>query len=68
MRVPLGGRLLPGCRGVSGRALSHPRQPALWIMVNRVEFALELFGHDIACVKITFECSARVLVLQRNFP
>ena len=26
------------------------------------------FGHDIACVKITFKCSAQVLVLHRNSP
>ena len=43
----------------------------LWyqrIMVKRVERALQLLDHDTEYFNIGFECTARVLVLHRNFP
>ena len=43
----------------------------LWyqrIMVKRVERALQLLDHDTEYSNMGFECTARVLVLHRNFP
>ena len=38
------------------------------IMVKRVESALQLLDHDTEYCNMGFECTARVLVLHRNFP
>ena len=37
------------------------------IMIKGVESALHLLDHDTECFNMGFECTARVLVLHRNF-
>ena len=59
-----------GLNSIWGASNAPGMHTCLWyqrIMVKRVERALQLLEHDTEYFNMGFECTARVLVLHRNF-